>query len=459
VGSIQWGIFSSEYWKYQHTKEESIDIFDVVYVYVDFVLDVRKKEIHTKHSKYKSTMASYDTPNQGTSRRTRSSGGTSHSRDRVPEEIEDRGNSQGSAISALSGSVASNSIGRRIARRNQYTLSEFAVSSPITPGTPTVNDGGRWQAEEEKISSDIPAEAPQQQGPLDEEDANDTNCYFDNAGASDSEDKPEDVNNQIHFHSNEVLEARHAAEEDNRVAQALEEDFIAALEEEQEEDEDVPWCHGAPIGWKPPQPPDGWTPAAAKVDKGEPESFNDIDNPGDWNSCVYQPKFEKGKYVHHALPTGATPVPPNGDSGSRHCEGWEFHYNGWKSNNNNIPNGADRDNLFPADRLGCLDKVVLRRLGLNSGRMLEDDGAPDALFFYQLILPIHLIDKRRGILPVADDPRQSFYAQVSKWTNLYAVGELDLGSGYGWTPLQEYKCSRALAMGWCPCHGWCKRWQ
>jgi len=58
------------------------------------------------------------------------------------------------------------------------------------------------------------------------------------------------------------------------------------------------------------------------------------------------------------------------------------------------------------------------------------DGNPDALFFFTLLLPIHQINKEKGVEPVKDDPRRPFYAPVAKFTNLYAVGELELGSGY-----------------------------
>ena len=96
--------------------------------------------------------------------------------------------------------------------------------------------------------------------------------------------------------------------------------------------------------------------------------------------------------------------------------------------------GATRDNMFPPNRHGKLDLTVLKRLGLSKERMLEEDGAPDALFFHQLILPIHQIDPKHwtGIpSTVKDDPRLPFYNKVSKWSNLYALSKLDLGGGYG----------------------------
>ena len=63
--------------------------------------------------------------------------------------------------------------------------------------------------------------------------------------------------------------------------------------------------------------------------------------------------------------------------------------------------------------------------------MLQPDGAPDSLFFYQLILPIHKIDPENGVELVENDPRQPYYWPVGKWSNLYTMRELDLGNGYG----------------------------
>jgi len=47
------------------------------------------------------------------------------------------------------------------------------------------------------------------------------------------------------------------------------------------------------------------------------------------------------------------------------------------------------------------------------------------------LLPVHNINKSKSIQPVEDDPRIPFYYEVAKFTNLYAVGELELGFGYG----------------------------
>lgn len=343
----------------------------------------------------------------------------------VPErvELQDGEQSVRSGVSALTESTSSNR--RRVEERNALTLFQLSnVASPLAP------------------SSD-PALSP-----LEEEFAYDCRCYKENAGASDSEDEDEDdgfPSGDDDIHDRATLSDQNLAAEDNRVAETLLEDFVAAADDDDShaEEESMPWCHGAPIGWKPPKAPSNWTIPAAKVDKGEPASFDLVDNPGGWSDYTYVAKFKQnksgGSYIHHALPTGVTPVPANAD-GKRIINGWEFHYGGdWKNivddsadpNSRLYRDGATRDNMFPRCRSGSLDQNVLRRLGLTKDRMVESsDGAPDALFFYQLILPIHLIDKEKNTT-IPDDPRQTFYANVSKWTNLYAVGELDLGSGYG----------------------------
>ena len=335
----------------------------------------------------------------------------------VPGEV--RGNSQGSAISTLSGSA---SVVRRVEQRNELTLLQLSnVESPVV-GTPDTTPA-------------LPL------GPLAEEDALDSRYYNENAGASDSEEEIDD--DDIRIHGTELMNDQHIAKEDNRVAQALLEDFILAAKEEEGTEEEQPWCFGAPLGWKPPSAPEGWQIPAPKINKGEPENFNAIDNPGGWCSYTYQAKFKKGtgEYLYHSLPTGATPVPAN-EEGKRVHAGWEFHYSGWSKAADHCRHGASKQKMFPLERGGSLDGGALRKLGLNKDRMQEADGAPDALFFFQLLLPIHLIDQQRGHEPVKDDPRQQYYASVSKWTNLYAVGELDLGAGYG----HHYKNTNAAEL-------------
>ena len=56
--------------------------------------------------------------------------------------------------------------------------------------------------------------------------------------------------------------------------------------------------------------------------------------------------------------------------------------------------------------------------------MKDSEGFPDALFFYQLVLPICDTTLNLG------DPRMSFYLEVCRFSTIYAA-ELGLGMGYG----------------------------
>jgi len=57
-----------------------------------------------------------------------------------------------------------------------------------------------------------------------------------------------------------------------------------------------------------PGPPAGWTAPPTNTAAGEPD-FSDVDNPGRWPEFIFRPVFKGNKYIHHALPTGAVPVP------------------------------------------------------------------------------------------------------------------------------------------------------
>jgi len=133
--------------------------------------------------------------------------------------------------------------------------------------------------------------------------------------------------------------------------------------------------------------------------------------------------------VGDALRTGATPVSPDAD-GNRQINDWQFRYEGWSQ----LPDepicraGATRTGMFPESRKGSLDKDVLSRLGMTADRMSNEQGLTDALFFYQLLPPICDTKKQSE---VTNDPRKSFYYDVSKYSNLYALSELELGNGYG----------------------------
>ena len=71
---------------------------------------------------------------------------------------------------------------------------------------------------------------------------------------------------------------------------------------------------------------------------------------------------------------------------------------------------------------GHLDVDILKKLGCDKERVKK----ADALFFFQLLLP--LCDTSKS--GVQDDPRMNYYTEVSKLTNMYAYlsGQ---GSDYG----------------------------
>ena len=52
-----------------------------------------------------------------------------------------------------------------------------------------------------------------------------------------------------------------------------------------------PVLYGAPAGWEPPSAPADYSPEAPKISKDEPENFASVDNPGNWSSFTYRPKF------------------------------------------------------------------------------------------------------------------------------------------------------------------------
>ncbi len=153
-----------------------------------------------------------------------------------------------------------------------------------------------------------------------------------------------------------------------------------------------------------------------------------MDNPGGWSTYTFRPMFEPrgGKYICHAMPAGAVPVPINAVTGKREAGGYEFFYKGWKEENpirENCRFGATRENLFPADRDVTLDVTFLKKMGLSKQRMEECD----ALFFYQLLLPI----VNPAMSGIKDDTRIGYYKEVARNTNLYAFGPKNRGGTHG----------------------------
>ena len=194
-------------------------------------------------------------------------------------------------------------------------------------------------------------------------------------------------------------------------------------------------------------PPDDYE-RKAKKDSSEPD-FEEVDNPGNWNDFIFRPIYDKVvstqgaagrntnkaeyKYKYHELPTGCTPVPADAN-GKRITGGWEFFYNGWNTNRDRdkIRSGSSEHNLFPKDRKSSLDVELLKKLGMTKEHVIGGrvdsprTNDPDALFFLQLLLPI--IDPKLSGIP--NDPRQAFYTEVTRYSNLYKY-QAGIGNGYG----------------------------
>lgn len=168
-----------------------------------------------------------------------------------------------------------------------------------------------------------------------------------------------------------------------------------------------------------PKPPDDYVVPPLRNDE---KPFDQVDNPGEWDRYYFQPKRSKSNnYEGHFLPTGAKPV-PLGQDGKRKCGDWEFHYKGFSNDESQYRRGATTSNLFPKEMEGQLDADILKRLGLTKERMKE----VDPLFFFQLLLP--LCDTSKS--GIEGDPRQSYYTELSGFTNLYAY-QGGQGSDYG----------------------------
>jgi hypothetical protein len=86
---------------------------------------------------------------------------------------------------------------------------------------------------------------------------------------------------------------------------------------------------GAPAGWSPPGPPEGWKYIPPK---GSPAK-EAIENPGGWNLYSFAPKMSstgKKEYERHFTPAGAgAKVLPANRSGVCEVDGWRLYYDGW----------------------------------------------------------------------------------------------------------------------------------
>ena len=200
---------------------------------------------------------------------------------------------------------------------------------------------------------------------------------------------------------------------------------------------------GAPPGWTPPGPPEGFV----YVPVGGAPTEDEIDNPGDWNLFSFAPRYNNNtknkKYVGHFSPCGAKVVPAN-SVGVRQIDNWKFYYQGWTPDDFDkgtyVRDDATQSNLKPASRKGCLDANVLRKHGMTSTRMQDED----ALFFYQMIFPI-CNPKNSGI---DGDNRMPFFTFAASCTNIYAGGTVaSSGLGHRWENVYAPELVRWVA---CP---------
>ncbi len=208
----------------------------------------------------------------------------------------------------------------------------------------------------------------------------------------------------------------------NEIESGVEDDYNDAFVCEVKGDSVKSRLYGAPPGWSPLYALTDWTPTV-NTNKGEP-LFEDVDNPRGWSSYTFRPMFEPrgGKYICHAIPAGACPVPINAVMGKRKEGGYEFFYQGWKQENPTRVTcrfGATREDLFPTNRDIPLDVAFLKKMGLTKQWMLECN----ALLSYQLILPI--IDPT--MTGIDNDSRIGYYKDVARNTNMYAFGVKNRG--------------------------------
>eukprot|EP00536_Pseudo-nitzschia_multiseries_P011129 jgi/Psemu1/27953/gm1.27953_g len=143
--------------------------------------------------------------------------------------------------------------------------------------------------------------------------------------------------------------------------------------------------------------PKNFIPPTAKSALGEPP-WSMVGNPGLWDQYCFRPKFnqkKEGKFLHQKLQSGY----------NKPCYSRRYV----------LPSMVDSELLFPSERKGLLNMRTLKLHGLTRERLILGD----ALFFYQLLLPLHLdpVDEAE------EDPlskRKPFYSEVSRWSSNYA---------------------------------------
>ena len=111
---------------------------------------------------------------------------------------------------------------------------------------------------------------------------------------------------------------------------------------------------------------------------------------------------------------------PQDSSGTGKINGWEFYYNDWDCGVGPHRTPVDDAEQSPPEHKVCLDKDVLRKLGLTKHRMVVQD----SLFFYHILLLICDVNNS-GIV---GDPRQNYFSDVETSPARYAFDIGLLGS-------------------------------
>jgi len=126
--------------------------------------------------------------------------------------------------------------------------------------------------------------------PLLEEQLYDEQCLAENGGASSSEEEPDVEDDGMEEEGcHPTQEDKHHTLDTQDAAEMK--DYIPVKLESSSNGE--PWCYVAPVGWLPPSAQDDWHPNQPKLEKGEPELFDVIDNPGGWSTYSYQASFSQ----------------------------------------------------------------------------------------------------------------------------------------------------------------------
>jgi len=75
--------------------------------------------------------------------------------------------------------------------------------------------------------------------------------------------------------------------------------------------------YGAPAGWMPPGPEEGWLPKQVNANKGEVAYSLSDEESEETSKTKTKKKGSGGKYLHHAMPCGAIPVPEDGTTAGK----------------------------------------------------------------------------------------------------------------------------------------------